>query len=391
LSSGHRRCHIVQIGSDDSVFSLSRDSEPVRRQVTYGEVLESLRPGSVMTLVVLTRKEDAIPFQVGNVVFRPLAVNLRGWSKLRAWRDLYAILDELDRKQRIDVLTTQTVYDVAWVALLFAKKRRRAIIGQIHFDIFNPYAKRGMSRYPIVRHIRYATLLAALKHFTAIRAVGEGIAREIRRRNLHDDVHVIPVPMAMLTGELACAGKQERNSKVLFVGRLAGQKNLATWLKVVELVAQRVPEAAFEIVGEGKLRKALEDLAKEKGLRDKVRFTGFVDYRRLPEIYQSASVFLITSLYEGFGRVVAEALANRVPVVAPQITGIEDIVVHGRSGFLHSPSDVTGMAGSVISLLCNPAMRDEMGRWGETFVRRKFNPETLTKKWVQLLVERAPV
>jgi glycosyltransferase involved in cell wall biosynthesis len=383
-----RPCHIVQIGRDDKVFQLPRESESVQRQVTYGEVLERLRPNSTMTLVVLTRNKEAKPLRIGNVTFRPFAEDLRRWAKFKGWYHLYTTLQQIDSERKIDTLTTQTVHDEAWVALLFGKMRHRAVVGQIHSDIFNPYAKTNLSR-GLMGHIRWPTLLFTLKHFTALRVVGQGIAAKIRERRLHFQVHVIPVTMPMLSANLPVANHMKKERKVLFVGRLAEEKNLLTWLRIAELVADEMPEAIFEIVGDGDLRKSLEVLVDRKGFGKKVKFRGFVDYYQLPEIYRSASVFLITSLYEGFGRVVAEALANRVPVVAAHITGVEDIVVHGRSGFLHPPFDVSGMAKSVIALLRNPSMAEEMGKFGEASVKEKFDPKTLAEKWVKMLVDYA--
>lgn len=379
-------CHIVQIGSDESAFLYGPGVEYVQRQVAYGILLDQLRPNSTMTLVILTREQSARPFRVGNVLFSPLIVNLRGRSKFQAWRDLYLTLDAIHREHPIDVLTTQTVHDEAWIALLFAKQRRCAIVGQIHYDIFNPHAKATLSR-AFMGGIRYFATLRGMKYFTALRVVGEGISSQILERQLHARVHVLPVTMPMLDGVLN--GSMQRENKVIFVGRLVEQKNLTAWLHVAELVLQVVPAAKFEIVGDGVLKEELELLADQKGLTDQVRFTGFVNYEHLALKYQSASVFLITSLYEGFGRVVAEALANRVPVVTPKITGIEDIVVHGQSGFLHSPNDMVGMATSVTTLLHDPDLVEKMGKWGEEDVKRRFNSQTLMRNWMQLLVDCA--
>jgi glycosyltransferase involved in cell wall biosynthesis len=381
-------CHIVQIGSDDTVFTVGLDSEFVQRQVKYGEISAGFQPDSLIDIIIFTREKDAETIQVNNVRFNPLIVDLRGWSKFKAWYHLYSMLNSLERERHIDVLTTQTAHDEAWVALLFAKRRKCASVGQIHYDIFNAYAVAPFKRSYTGR-IRYALMLRFLKHFTAIRVVSKGIAREIESRNLHHNVRVLPVYMGMIADQRRPKASYSENKKVLFVGRLVEQKNLEFWIGVAELVVRAVPEARFELVGEGKLRPDLEALVAQKGMSGIVTFTGVVSYDRLPEIYQSASVFLITSLYEGFGRVVAEALANGIPVVAPRITGIEDIVVDGHSGFLVDPADLAGTADRVIFLLRNPAMAAEMGEWGEGYVREHFDPETLSRNWIQLLFEAA--
>lgn len=383
----NKMCHVVQIGTDDSVFTRGRDTEFVRRQILYGELLAEDRPGSIITLVILTPDKHARQLQVGNVTFKPLIVNLHGLSKFDAWLNLYLTLRQLDRERPIDVITTQTVHDEAWIALWFAIRQQRAIVGQIHYDIFNPYTRAALAR-TWIGQARYVLTLHWLKRFTALRVVGRGIANEILKRNLHSRVSVIPVTMALLAQKVPQANQKQKLAKVLYVGRLVEQKNLATWIEIAERVSQAVPEANFEIVGDGKLRAELEALVVSKGLQGKVKFAGNVDYNQLSAIYQSAAVFLFTSLSEGFGRVVAEALANRVPVVAFQIAGVEDIVMHGRSGFLYPPSDVAGMVDGVIDLLRNPTLAAEMGQRGRESVLRDFDPLTLARNWVQLLIEQ---
>lgn len=387
MFSRENPCHIVQISSDDSAFSLGNSSEFVQRQIVYGQLLEQMRSDSMITIIILTQISNAKAFRVGNVTFQPLVVKLAGLSKMKAWYALYKSLEHIHRKQPINVITTQTVHDEAWAALLFAKRQRCPIVGQIHYDIFNPNAK-GTIAYNRAGRVRYAMALKCLKHFTAIRVVGSGIAKTIQAQGLHKNVVVLPVAMSLFN-QAKPLENSHRESKVIFVGRLVEQKNLPMWLDIAERVAQVVPEASFELIGDGVLRQELERLVAQKGLVGKVFFKGFVAYGDLPKLYGEASVFLITSFYEGFGRVVAEALANRLAVVAPNITGIEDIVVDGRSGYLHLPGDVEGMATSVTNLLRTPALSKEMGEWGEKDVKYRFDSHILMRGWIQLLLDCA--
>lgn len=379
--------HIVQISSDDTAFSLGDSSEFVQRQIGYGQLLEQMRSNSIITIIIFTKNSEAKSFRSGNVTFQPLAVKLSGLSKVHAWYVLYKSLEHIHCKQPINVITTQTVHDEAWIALLFAKQQRCPIVGQIHYDIFNPDAK-GTIAHNMIGRVRYALTLKSLKYFTAIRVVGSGIAKTIQAQRLQKNVVVLPVAMSLFN-QAKPVENTHREPKVIFVGRLVEQKNLPMWLEIAERVAQVIPEARFELIGDGVLRDELKSLVARKGLLDKVFFRGFVSYQDLPKIYQEASVFLITSFYEGFGRVVAEALANRLAVVAPCITGIEDIVVDGRSGYLHSPGDVIGMSTSVINLLRTPSLSKEMGQWGEKDVKHRFDSHILMRSWVQLLLDCA--
>lgn len=379
--------HIVQIGFDQSVFTQGITSETAQRQIKYGQILERLRPGTLMTLLIITdsRRE---PLTVDNVTFKPFYANRRGIAKLWAWYQLYKALGNLHREHRIDVVTTQTINDEAWIGLLFSKRYGCASVGQIHNDLFSPDAQAQL-RKGAVGWLRLAIIPPIMHAFTAIRVVSTGNAKKILSRGMNNNVHVIPVTMTMVSQSAPPLPPTHRQKKVLFVGRLVGVKNLGFWLRVTQRILQGIPNATFQIVGNGVLRNELEARAATLGIASQVEFSGFIPYAQLPNIYQSASVFLITSLYEGFGRVIAEALVNRLPVVAPHISGIEDIVVDGQSGYLVPPHDVEAFAKAVIDLLSDPAKAEAMGAFGEKDVKERFDADELAEKWMRLLIDTA--
>ena len=341
--------HLVQLGSDDAVFARGY-SEPVARQVRYGGLLDEMRPGSRVTCLVLTRRGDAAARREDNVSFVPVLAARGGLRKIRLWRELARTLSDLHAGRPINVVTTQTVHDEAWVALHFGARHGVPVVGQIHFDLFSPHALAEMSRNRLTARVRRAVTLARLPRFRALRVVGARIGRTITSRGLHGNVHVLPVAVSMAATEPPAVGGP-RELRVLFVGRLCQQKNLGLWLEVARRVTQRQAAVRFDLVGEGDLRGPLEAEARRQGLHDRVDFHGFVPYEQLGALYRRASVFLLTSHFEGFGRVLVEALAHHLPVVAPRIAGPEDIVVDGESGYLVEPGDAEGCAERIVAVL----------------------------------------
>jgi len=227
-----------------------------------------------------------------------------------------------------------------------------------------------------------------LRRMFAVRVVGKRIRERLLDAGLHRNVHVLPVPVTM-DASRTVDHPLAPTHKVLFVGWLVSAKNIEEWLHVAEQVAAHDTEVTFEIVGEGPLRETLEAETKQLSLDRRVHFAGAVAYDQLPQIYRSSKVFLLTSKYEGFGRVVMEAYLNGVPVVAPRITGVEDIVEDGQTGFLHPPDDVAGMAASVLRLLHDEPLRQQMAQRGRDLVRARFDPERLSREWVSLLISAA--
>ena len=142
-------------------------------------------------------------------------------------------------------------------------------------------------------------------------------------------------------------------------------------------------------MGDGPLRGDLEDKVRSLGLAERVNFRGFVPYGALPSIYRSSTAFLLTSHCEGAPRVVFESCSQRLPVVATRISGVEDIVEDGKTGFLHANGDVEGMAASVSRLLGDDALRDRMGKAARASVLERFDPEQVARAWMSLLVSAA--
>lgn len=389
VAPARRDLHVVQVGSDEALMGGDTAVEPVQRQLRYARLLNARRPGSRLTIVTMTAHSSATQYVLENLHVIPVPVRNHGVAKVCGWLRVVSCLRAEHRQWPIGVIATQTVHDVAWALLLFGRAYGIPVVGQIHYDIFDPFAQADLSRSAAVARVRFAITRLALPHFAAVRAVGQGTAEELRRRKLCRQVHVLPVAVAMLESVEPSPPMAERPPRVLFVGRLCAAKNLEGWLDVAARVSRIESAAQFEIIGDGALLEGLEDRARVLGLSGRIRFLGSRPYAELPAHYGAARVFLLTSHYEGFGRVAVEAYANGTPVVASRITGVEDIVCHGESGFLHLTSDVEGMATSVVRLLRDPALATRLARTGIAHARTHFDPQRLASAWVDLLISSA--
>lgn len=382
LPDRYQSLHIVQIGQDEGLLTGDPASEPVARQLAYSRELARLAPGSRMSIIILTKDAAARRSSLENLTLVPAAGLWGGRGQVLSQ------LRQLHRELPIDLITTQTVFNEAWLALLFARRHRLPVVGQVHFDLFSPDARRDNLGRDLGGRLRYALGLRLLHRFAALRVVGQGIAREMASQGLHQQVHTLPVMVDMAReADSGTNAPGPRPHRVLFVGRLCHQKNLEDWLRVAARVAAADAEVIFDIVGDGPLKDALVQQAQSLGLASRVCFHGFIPNRQLGPFYREAAVFLLTSHYEGFGRVLIESYAHQTPVVAPLITGVEDIVDPGRTGFLHPPGDLEGMAASVLRLLLNPEEAQRLGAAGQTLVRKRFNPQSLMQAWVALLVQ----
>ena len=157
------------------------------------------------------------------------------------------------------------------------------------------------------------------------------------------------------------------------VGRLDPQKAPLDFIRMAARVASLRPGTRFVVTGDGELEPDMRQLAQSLGVE--VLFTGFRE--DAPRLASAFDVFVVSSLYEGVGRSVTEAMASGRPVVATAVDGVVDVVAHGATGLLAAPRDPEGLASRVVWLLDHPAEAARMGEQARGLVRALFAPERM--------------
>lgn len=142
------------------------------------------------------------------------------------------------------------------------------------------------------------------------------------------------------------------------VGRLSAQKNPMDFVATAERLTADFFNLRFVYVGDGPMREEVLAAAAAAGVDDRIDFLGLRD--DVPDLLRAMDVFILTSLWEGLPRVVPQALATGVPVVAYDIAGIEEAVIEGRNGHLVEPGDVEGMVERLRPLLADDSLRAAM-------------------------------
>jgi glycosyltransferase involved in cell wall biosynthesis len=169
---------------------------------------------------------------------------------------------------------------------------------------------------------------------------------------------------------------------VVNVAHLAGHKGQQYLVRAIPLVLAKIPAARFFIVGEGKLMNELQALAASLGLNKELIFTGF--RQDVGAFYHVADLFVMSSVQEGLGTAVIDALALGKPVVATNSGGIPEIIRNGETGRLVAPADPTALAEGIIELLTNPERAKQMARRGQEVVRQDFSVEAMVDKNVEV-------
>jgi len=130
------------------------------------------------------------------------------------------------------------------------------------------------------------------------------------------------------------------------------------FLNALVIVKQSNIKIQVKIVGDGELRQEAEDFVQMNGLE----MVTFLGYRTdIPDLLAQSDVFILTSINEGFGRVLVEAMACGLAIIATRVGGVPEIIHHGENGLLVESCNNTQLAESIIYLAQNREYRQDIG------------------------------
>lgn len=169
------------------------------------------------------------------------------------------------------------------------------------------------------------------------------------------------------------------------IASLTPEKGLATLVEAVPRLAAQYPSLQVCIVGDGPLRADLEREAQAGGLESRVQFCGATADVR--PYLSSFDVLALPSLSEGMGRVLMEAMAMNVPVVASRTGGVPEVVTDGETGLLVSPGDPAALAEGLAALLGDEAGRRAMAERARRRVAEEFSLDRMIRSVEQIYMD----
>jgi len=159
------------------------------------------------------------------------------------------------------------------------------------------------------------------------------------------------------------------------IGALVPHKGQRYLIDAVPLIMREFPDVRLVIVGEGELRPMLEHQIRELHLEKHVILTGF--RTDVLALLKGFDVFVMSSVTEGLGTSLLDAMAAARPIVATTAGGIPEVVIDGETGLLVPPRDAHRMAEAIVGLLGRSEERARMGRAGLARVRERFSAERM--------------
>ncbi|MEK5466639.1 glycosyltransferase family 1 protein [Paenibacillus sp. FSL R7-0210] len=274
-----------------------------------------------------------------------------------------------------DLLHLATPFNIGLTGLRYARKQQLPHVASYHthFDRYLEYYKMRRILPLYWKYMKWyhrscdAVLAPSRETLTSLRMEGFTRLRLWSRG----------VDCTLYSPERRSEETRERYGKgaalmMLYVGRIAPEKDLTTLLQAMQLLPESVrSKIQLVIVGDGPLLPELKWQAPEN-----VTFTGARHGEELAELYASADLFVFPSCTETFGNVVLEAMASGLPVIAADAGGTRELIAPGVTGMLFGPRSPAAMAEQICTAAARPLLRSAMGREGRH--------QALQRSWEQI-------
>ena len=339
---------------------------------------------------------DLVAPDYGGDAPRPGVIRVPAWRVPHDPEDRLAHYDKLRRAAleaaaNCDAIHIQTSFAAHYAGLHAARTLRKPVLASYH-TLFEEYLQHYIPWLPaaMLRGLARRFSRGQCNALDAVIVPSTAMRQRLREYGVVRPPHVLPtgLPAAVFTpGDgprfRADQGIAADVPVVLFVGRVAHEKNIGFLLEAVALARRDRPDLIFLVTGEGPARPDLERQAARLGLRDHVRFLGYMDrHRELPAAYAAADAFVFASRTETQGLVLLEAMAQGCPVVALSVMGTADIL-EPRRGCRVAADDPAGFAATLVKLLNDPDARARLGEEARTYAG-EWSDKTLARRLVDI-------
>ncbi len=199
-----------------------------------------------------------------------------------------------------------------------------------------------------------------------------------------EDGFVLPNAMVENKAHAEAVDLPDDEIGFLIVGRMRVRKGIETALaSLASIDPGRRP--CLWLAGDGEHRAGLERAARRLGVDTHVRFLGRCTAGQVMTLMQRARALLVPSTYEGMPLVVLEAMSQGLPVVASAVSGIPEVVIGGRTGWLLPPEDVKSLTLAIESVVRNPFEAQRRGIAGRERLLSRYQPQQVAEEWLRIV------
>ena len=297
-------------------------------------------------------------------------------TTMRGEADLAASLRirKLINKFRYNIVHSHTshAHSLAFLASI-GTGIRRLVTRRVDFSIY----RRSFLRLNGIKYRHMADYYIAISHKIKEVMVNDGLAGE-RIYVVHSGIDPLRFELAAGDYLLSEFDIADDEKVVINAAHLAGHKGQKYLVRAIPHVLAKIPRIKFFIIGQGELMAELKALAASLGLKRELIFTGF-----RPDVgafYQIADLYVMSSVEEGLGTAVLDAMALGKPVVATAAGGLPEIVHDGKTGRLVAPADPFSLAEGIIELLTCRELATNMAKQARVLVQQHFTIQAMVRR-----------
>ncbi|MFZ5907807.1 MAG: glycosyltransferase family 4 protein [Nitrospirota bacterium] len=308
-------------------------------------------------------------------------VNFNMQGPLRGWLDLFTLRSILGfmKQENIDLVHTHLLRADIYGRVASALSGT-PVISTVH-NMESHHTSQGSIhsavRYLDKKTMRRCNMIVAvsesLKHFLCqVYGIPESDVAVVHNGiEMQDTTETVDRQMLGIAGDAVL---------VCTVARLHPQKGIPVLVKAIDSVVRRGFNVAAVVVGDGPLKHEISALIRR--LNARVILAGF--QKDVAPFINAADIFVLPSLWEGFGLALIEAMGFSKPVIATSVGGIPEIVPDRIAGILCRPDDPDGLSDAIVTLIQNPGRRAEMGRAGRERVKNYFTARIMSARYQEI-------
>ena len=198
--------------------------------------------------------------------------------------------------------------------------------------------------------------------FNLVIAPSQNLAKQISAEGVLTKVQYITNPVVFGDSSGVVPADRTPAFSILYAGRLGPEKNIGYLLRAYAALLKAVPDAVLWVAGRGPEGPALENLAAQLGITERVKFLGFLDHPTLARYYAACDVFVLPSIQEAQPLVAMEAMWFARPVIVTRaIVAADEMVDQGVNGYIVDPQSVEDLTSRLQLLSSDPALRARQG------------------------------
>ncbi len=355
---------ILSISLDKKI--LDENSENFQRQKEYADLVDEYY------VVVFGPKKE---IQEDNL----FAYGSGGNNKISCFFRAYKIAKKIiigNWKLKIEnsLITAQDLFFSGLLGYLLKRKFSIKLHVQVHTDFLSKYFRQES----LHNFFQYFLGKFIVKKADSFRVVSERIKQGLFNLRVNKDkITVVPIYTAI---KFQISNfKSQKHGKFIFltIGRLVAVKSIELQIRAMAEIIKQHKDVGLWIVGEGKERKKLELLTKKLKIERNVNFLGWQD--DLEKFYRQADIFLLTSNYEGWPRVVVEAAFFNLSIIMTDFSSAGEFIVNNENGIIIPINDLNSLKKAMIRLLEDKELRRRLGENAKKTISRLPDKEQTLK------------